>query len=93
MDMQVLFNALSDYEKTQLDDLIYSWKKDNAEKYAKDIILNDLEIAHIQNGFRIEAIKSIKDRYDCTLMVAKIAVDNYVKQQLNIARQIHNMDG
>jgi len=77
MNMQSFFNSLSVAEKVELDDLIYVWKKQNATEVANSIILNEMEIADVQNNLKIEAIKSIKDRCGCSLLAAKIAVDNF----------------
>lgn len=77
--MQNFFNSLSESEKTELDNLVYIWKRETAEKVAAKIVLNEEEKKLLVNKDRIGAIKNIKDRYNCTLTAAKIAIDNFLE--------------
>ena len=78
MDLKAFFNSLSNSEKVELDNIVRDWNLKTAEAEAEKIVLNNEDKKFLVNGDRIGAIKNIKDRYNCTLIVAKIAVDNYL---------------
>lgn len=75
--MKELVNSLSDEAFSQLVSAVYDRRRRESRNEAASIILTDAEIELLKNRKTIDAIKSIRDRIDCSLMVAKDATDMY----------------
>lgn len=80
MDLKSFFNSLSHAEKVEFDNIVRDWNMKTAEKEAEKIVLNSEDKKFLVNADRIGAINNIKNRYNCGLFVAKIAVDNYLSE-------------
>lgn len=80
MNLQNFFNNLDESEKVEFDNIVRNWALKNAEDKAKTIVLTGYEETMINVGKKINAIKSIKDRYNCTMLAAKFAIDLYIER-------------
>jgi len=80
MDLKSFFNSLSHAEKVELDNIVRDWNLKTAEAEAEKIVLNNEDKKFLVNCDRIGAIQNIKTRYNCGLLPAKIAVDNYLSE-------------
>lgn len=75
--MKELVNSLSDETFQQLASAVYDRRRRESRNEAAQIILTDAEIEFIKNRRQVEAVKSVRDRIGCSLMVAKDATDMY----------------
>lgn len=79
MNIDALFNSLDHNEKIQLEQVVRNWNLSIAEEEASKIFLTKDEKYFVNLGKKLDAIKSIKDRKNCTILTAKIAIDNYIE--------------
>jgi ribosomal protein L7/L12 len=77
MNMRELVNSLSNETFQQLASAVYDRRRRESRNEAAQIILSDAEIEFIKNGKPVNAVKSVRDRIGCSLMVAKDATDMY----------------
>jgi hypothetical protein len=87
MNLQNFFDNLDNSEKVQFDTIVRTWVLKVAEEEAKKIVLTGDEKNMVDMKKRIDAIKSIKDRYNCTLITAKVATDNYIEEMERIGAE------
>ena len=78
MDMFALVRAMSRKEFLVLVAAVKRRQVDEAQ--ADSIGLTEAEMVLVKQGNRISAIKSVRDREMCSLMVAKMAVDKSEKE-------------
>lgn len=78
MDMKLFVQSLTDSEVNTLSDELYHRRLERAKGIAQPLTKAEMDLA--SRGFRVEAIKSYRNRLSVSLFEAKAAVDAAVEK-------------
>lgn len=77
MNIKHIIDAMSDEEKQTAYSYLWNWQKKKDEEAAKDIVLTENEKFLALNNRIVDCIKTIRDRVNCSLSIAKAAMEDY----------------
>jgi len=80
-NVEFFIQDLSDEQKNLALSILRKWEREKAEETAESIILTDMEKAMANNKEVLNCVKSIKDRTECNLITAKIAMEYYIERR------------
>jgi hypothetical protein len=75
--LQIAFNNLHDTQKHELYEICYNWYHDECKEKSKSVELTNTEKL-VANKHKVKTIMSVKNRLNCSVIVAKYAVDRFL---------------
>lgn len=78
-NVKSIISGLNNKEKSEALHILRNWDRENTHKAAANILLTKTEKELALNNKSIDAIRSVRNRNNCTLTLAKARIDIFLR--------------